>query len=168
MLFWQYTAAIKGWLWKFHCSWKMWNQGLVDNWKEQVKCPRQQHSTIPNWCVHNRFLSPGCSSTSCSDSDRESHGIMPQPHKMLKTVTNARYKQNLVMKVPKSKGHWWYLLSTEQALTSILCWLKLPATTFQIPLQEETYRECFKAALSTGKRKIEFLVKSWNDQEISV
>lgn len=118
MLFWQYTTAIKGWLWKFHCSWKMRNQGLVDNWKKQVKCPRQQQPARPSRRVHNWFLSPCCSSTYRSDSDRESHGIMPQPHKMLKIVTNTRYEPNLVMKMQDSKGHWWYLVVIKQAHAS--------------------------------------------------
>lgn len=84
------------------------NQGLVDNWKEQVKCPRQQQPAIPSRRV-NWFLSPCCSSTYCtdrdSDSEMESPGIMPQSHKMLNIVTNARYGQDLVTKRQDSKGH---------------------------------------------------------------
>lgn len=55
----------------------------MDNWKEQVKCPREQHPTVRSRRVDNWFLGPCCSSDGDSggNSDRESHGIMSQPHK---------------------------------------------------------------------------------------
>lgn len=124
---------------------KYMKSGLMDTCDGQVKCPIQQCPAIPNWGVHNWFLTPCCSSTYCSDSDsdnenanasyREFHGIMFQPHKTLKIVTIARNEKNLVMKVQKSKGCWWYSATTEQAHTGILCWPKLAGTTSGRDLQ---------------------------------
>lgn len=69
------------------------------------------------------------------DSERESHEIMPQLHKMLKTVTNTRYEQSLVMQMQDSKGHWRCLVTIKEAHTSISCWLRLPGTTSGRDLQ---------------------------------